>query len=297
MRPSTRLRGVLVAATAAAITAAAVAAPANAAAPFLRDTALCPTGKSVVGGGAQVVGAGSADFNTALQESTPGTIGGGAQSLWLNAVSNYSGVSRTIGMFAVCASKPAGYEVVRKDTPVAAGGFLRTTANCPVGKVVLAGGASVVGEGTADFRTRMQESAPGTIGGGAQSLWLVAIRNGDRVPHTIGVFAVCGTAPAGYQVVRKDTVVAAGGFLRSTANCPLGKVVMGGGASVVGEGTADFRTRMQENAPGTTGSPSQSVHMTALRNGAATPHTIGLQSVCASPPYGYEVVRKDVVVG
>jgi hypothetical protein len=55
--------------------------------------------------------------------------------------------------------------VVRKDTSVPAGGFLRATADCPVGKVVLAGGAQVVGEGTAEFRTRVQESAPGTVGG------------------------------------------------------------------------------------------------------------------------------------
>ena len=61
------------------------AAPAQAASPFLRDTAICPTGKVALGGGSQVVGEGTADFHTALQESTPGTIGGGAQSLWLNA--------------------------------------------------------------------------------------------------------------------------------------------------------------------------------------------------------------------
>ena len=137
-----------------------------------------------------------------------------------------------------------------------AGGFVRTTANCPVGKVVLAGGAQVVGEGSAEFRTRVQESAPGTIGGGAQSVWLAAVRNYSVNPHTIGVFAVCASKPAGYQVIRKDTSVAAGGFLRTTANCPAGLVVNGGGASVIGAGTANFGTSLQESAPGTTGSPA-----------------------------------------
>jgi len=297
MRPSTRIRNVLLASSAAVIAAAAAAGPAQAASPLVRDTALCPAGKVAVGGGSQVVGAGSADFNTSLQESAPGTIGGGAQSLWLTTLRNNSGVTRTIGLFAACASKPAGYEVVRKDTSVPAGGFLRSTATCPAGKVVLAGGAQVVGEGTTDFRTQMQESAPGTVNGGAQSLWLVALRNNDHAAHTIGIFAACASPPAGYQVVRKDTVVPAGGFLRDTANCPLGKVVMGGGASVIGEGTADFRTRMQENTPGTTGSPSQSVHMTALRNADGRAHTVGLHAVCASAPAGYQVVRRDVVAG
>jgi hypothetical protein len=272
---------------------AAVASPAHAAS-SLRDTSMCPTGKVVVGGGSQVVGEGTANFNTLLQESAPGTIGGGAQSLWLTSLRNNSAASHKIGLFAVCAKAPVGYQVVRKDVAVKAGGFLRDTANCPVGKVVLAGGSQVVGEGTADFHTRIQESAPGTIGG-TESVWLTALRNADRSAHTIGMFAVCASKPAGYQVVRKDTIVAPSGFLRTTANCPSGKVVLGGGSSVIGEGTADFRTRMQESAPGTTGSPSVSVHLAAVRNGdTVNAHTIGVHAVCASAPSGYQVVRKDV---
>jgi hypothetical protein len=155
----------------------------------------------------------------------------------------------------------------------------------------------VVGEGSADFHTRIQESAPGTINGGAQSVWLTALRNGDVKAHTIGMYAVCASKPLGYRVVRKDTSVAAGGFLRTTANCPAGTVVLGGGSSVIGAGSADFRTRMQESAPGTTGLPSVSVHLAAVRNGDVTAHTIGVHAVCASAPAGYQVVRKDVLVG
>jgi hypothetical protein len=113
-------------------------------------------------------------------------------------------------------------------------------------------------------------------------VWLTALRNGDVRAHTIGMFAVCGYRPAGYQVVRKDTFVAAGGFLRTTANCAAGSVVLGGGSSVVGEGTADFRTRMQESAPGTTGLPSVSVHLAAVRNTDLRAHTIAVHAVCVS---------------
>jgi len=291
------VRGVLMAGCSAVVAAAAAAGPAQAASPFVRDSALCPTGSVTVGGGTQVVGAGTADFRTNMLESAPGTIGGGAQSLWLTSMRNDSGITRTIGLFAVCARAPYGHQVVRKDTVVPAGGFLRSTAICPTGKVALAGGMQVVGEGTADFRTRMQESAPGTINGGAQSLWLVAMRNYDYKAHNVGIYAVCAYRPDGYEVVRKDTLVPAGGFLRSTANCPSGKVVLGGGASVVGEGTADFRTRMQENAPGTTGWPSVSVHLSAVRNHDYKAHTVALHAVCTPAPYGYGVVRKDVAIG
>ena len=186
---------------------AAVAAPANAAS-TVRDTALCPTGKVAVGGGAQVVGEGSANFNTQLQESAPGTIGGGAQSLWLTSLRNNSAGAHKIGLFAVCAKAPSGYQDVRKDVSVPAGGFLRDTAVCPTGKVVFAGGSQVVGEGTADFRTRMQESAPGTTGLPSVSVHLAAVRNTDTKAHTVGVHAVCVTAPSAYQVVRKDVTAA-----------------------------------------------------------------------------------------
>jgi hypothetical protein len=179
---------------------------------------------------------------------------------------------------------------------MAASPFLRDTSICPAGKVVVGGGSQVVGEGTADFKTFLQESAPGTIGGGAQSVWLAAVRNYSVNAHTIGVFAVCASKPYGYQVVRKDTSVAAGGFLRTTANCPAGLVVNGGGASVIGAGTANFGTSLQESAPGTTGSPSVSVHLAALRNGGAA-RTIGVHAVCSRTPAGYQVVRKDVLVG
>lgn len=87
----------------------------------------------------------------------------------------------------------SGYEVVREDFEVAAGGFLREFLPCPAGKVVLGGGAQVAGEGTADFHTVLQESTPGTVGGEAQSGWLVAIRNDDTAAHTIAIQATCAS--------------------------------------------------------------------------------------------------------
>ncbi len=87
----------------------------------------------------------------------------------------------------------SGYEVVRSDFPVPAGGFLREFLACPGGKVVLGGGAQVAGEGTANFHTVLQESTPATLGGGAQSGWLVAIRNDDAAAHTIAISATCAS--------------------------------------------------------------------------------------------------------
>ena len=85
----------------------------------------------------------------------------------------------------------SGYEVVKAEFTVPAGGFIRETADCPVGKVVLGGGAQVVGEGTQNFNTVIRESTGGTVGSEPQYVWLVALQNNDKVSHTIGIFAFC----------------------------------------------------------------------------------------------------------
>jgi hypothetical protein len=83
-----------------------------------------------------------------------------------------------------------GYQVVENAVSLPAGGFVRDTAQCPAGKVVLGGGAAVVGAGSANFGTEMQESEPGTIGGN-RSLWLSAVSNHSANSYTLGLFAVC----------------------------------------------------------------------------------------------------------
>jgi hypothetical protein len=160
---------------------------------FVRQAATCPTGKVVFGGGAAVVGAGSANFATEVQESSPGTVNGGAQSIWLAAVSNHSSTNYTLGIFAVCGTAPAGYQVVQNTVGLPAGGFVRQAATCPTGKVVLAGGPAVVGDGSANFGTEVQESSPGTVNGGAQSIWLAAVSNHSSASYTLGIFALCAS--------------------------------------------------------------------------------------------------------
>ncbi|MEO8690121.1 MAG: hypothetical protein ABI611_18135 [Solirubrobacteraceae bacterium] len=65
----------------------------------------------------------------------------------------------------------------------------------------------------------------------------------------------------------------------------------------VGEVIRDVATHhMQESAPGTTGLPSVSVHLAAVRNGSVV-YTVGVHAVCTRTPAGYQVVRQDVLVG
>ena len=97
---------------------------------------------------------------------------------------------------AVCADAPAGYEVVTVDVNVSAGGgFERDAAVCPPGTRVLGGGARVIGAGSADHGTRLQESGPGSLGG--QDTWLVAVRNDGASARTLRISAVCAAEDSG----------------------------------------------------------------------------------------------------
>jgi hypothetical protein len=62
--------------------------------------------------------------------------------------------------------------------------------SCPAGKKVLGGGAKVVGEGTANFHTVIEEASVDTLGV-ATYVFLAAVQNNDTKAHTIGIFATC----------------------------------------------------------------------------------------------------------
>ena len=186
------------------------------------------------------------------------------------------------------------YEVATSNaiTLPALTGFARDVATCSASKVVLGGGTQVVGQGTADFDTRLQESAPGIVNVSTNE-WLVSIDNEDAAAHNVQFFATCANAPYRYQVVTTDAVIAAAGFARTTANCPAGTVVLGGGEQVAGEGSADFNTRLQESGPGIVGAATNA-WLASVRNEDGVSHTVRVFAVCASPPLGYEVVTGAV---
>jgi hypothetical protein len=261
--------------------ASAAVAPAG----FVRTTVACPAGKVAIAGGAQVAGEGSRDFRTAIQESAP------SGALWLVALRNNDVSAHNVALSAVCVSPPSGYEVVRKDFVVGAGGFAESFAQCPEGKVVFGGGAQVVGEGSRDFRTVIRQTAPDSVLGGTVLVWRAAVGNNDTAAHTIGVFAVCANQPTGYERIRRDVAVAAGGVLRSIVPCSAGRVVTGGGSVALGA-SGSRQTVVQESSPGSLDAAT-SVWLTAVRNGP-TAQSVALLGNCAVAPAGYQVVQRLV---
>jgi hypothetical protein len=251
---------------------------------YVRQIAQCPAGTVVLGGGADVVGAGSVNHDTDLQESTPGTNSAGY--LWLATVSNASANNYTLGIWAVCGAAPSGYQIVRGiDVTLPKKVTYDDSVSCPSGEVVLAGGVSVVGEGTGEFGIMIRQSAPGTNSDQTDSdgtWWLADFANMNVNPHTIEEDAVCADPPAGYQIVHTTFTLPFGygtNFVRNAAACPAGKVVLGGGASAKGA-YADSETGMQESAPGT--ASGGSLWLAASDNFSSTPYTLSIWAVCVS---------------
>ena len=242
---------------------------------FVREAETCSPGSVVLGGGADVVD-GSANFGTELQESAPGTSSWG--SLWLVAVSNHSSSSHDIDINAICGTAPSGYTVAEHTVSLPAGGFVRQAATCPAGTVVLGGGAAVVGAGSANFGTELQESAPGTNSSG--SIWLVAVSNHSSTSYNLRIFAVCATAPSGYTVAEHTVSLPAGGFVRQDVTCPAGTVVLSGGAQVVGHGSANFGTELQES--NLDFSKTASLWVAAVSNHSSASYNLGMFAVCAT---------------
>lgn len=71
----------------------------------LNADAFCPSGKEILGGGAQIAGEGVLGrWPVRLKESAPATVGGLTGShLWTVTIRNLDDVDHNIGVFAVCA--------------------------------------------------------------------------------------------------------------------------------------------------------------------------------------------------
>jgi hypothetical protein len=182
----------------------------------------------------------------------------------------------------------AGYQVVQEQYAVPAHGFLRRSVACPDGTAVLGGGVRKVGGPIEPSPIVVQESNPGTTGGGTTFVWLVAARNTAAAERTLQISAVCAEPPPGYELVRTDATVQSGELVRQSVSCPAGTVVLGGGAQVIGAGSSDFRTDLLETAPDAVSGTATSWTV-ALLNDGGQQRTIGFRAVCAQAPSGYQV--------
>jgi hypothetical protein len=91
-----------------------------------------------------------------------------------------------------------------------------------------------------------------------------------------------------YKRFHKDLEVPAGSILRDVQRCPEGQEVLGGGATVVGEGAGPFPTVLRESAPGTVGGfgSIRDLWLVSIENADTEPHTVRIYAICANMKAG-----------
>ena len=134
--------------------------------------------------------------------------------------------------------------------PSTASGFVTTTVACPTGNVSLGGGVKTVPppDSAQPSPLHLDGSFPSDASGhpvadGASSThWTAIVEEGASVDSVNGhtrtyVFAICGGGGGALSTIVKASTVpgpfGAGGIVTTTATCPAGTILVGGGANTV----------------------------------------------------------------
>ena len=194
--------------------------------------AFCPSGTVVVGGGAALQGVGSdvIKFRT-LTPFQHGTDSYGYEAIALEirpTSSNWSIAAR-----AVCAPKPAGYEV--KSVRIASGSESAKTASvtCGGGRRALAPGGTVRGPSLGTTQITLLGALVDNAHTGAFAIGREAAAGFSGTWDMIAT-VVCANQPAGYAVLSNDVNSATGQTdVASTATCTGSAKVHGTGALII----------------------------------------------------------------
>jgi hypothetical protein len=176
--------------------------------------------------------------------------------------------------------KPNGYvQIAGPAITVGAGQQLRAAVDCPAGKVPVGGGGIVA---SSDVRATISSSLP--FGNG----WAIDVSNATDASITASASVVCITQPRKYVVISVGDLHLAGTQTESTAFCPTGTVVLGGGAE---SNAVDLRVGLNSSFPLAAGNGWR----IALNNGSADNLFPTTFAICAAAPDGYSVVKSDRV--
>lgn len=129
-------------------------------------------------------------------------------------------------------SAVSGYTYVTQTSASNSDSARSVSARCPRGKVVLAGGARIVGGG---LHVLLRGSYPGHSS--SRHEWLATaeeILGGTTAKWSLQAYAVCATKPAGLAYVRAESPFNSNSPKAHAAVCPRGTELIGVGARVRG---------------------------------------------------------------
>lgn len=173
----------------------------------------CPAGTVVWGGGVVFHGASSSlNVNTSQPAGSSG---------WEARVNNSGTTTVQFQVNAICANKPAGYQLVVKTVDNPPNTQSHASATCPSPNVLLGGGTLSSADQVTAFLTSAWPPGPARFTG--------YMFNGTATDQSFTVEAICGHKPAGYKIASNSASVDPGAILSDGIACPAGTSVLSGG--------------------------------------------------------------------
>jgi hypothetical protein len=238
---------------------------------FKGVNAVCPAGKVILGGGADIVNGG---HSVQMGGIVPAPLGLPANSIWATANEDAAGTSNSwyIRAWAVCGSGVTGHQIVSAiDTPPAGSTFASAFAACPAGKKVIGAGGRSAGKPSYVLDTV-------DIQGDLSGVYVETIAAESPTPGTAPVaeaFAICVDPVPGQQLVSATT-----GFTSSdkslSVTCPSGTKVHGVGGGMTG---ALGQAHIDQLSPN--GSTGAKIDAREDANGNSGTWMANLYAVCA----------------
>ena len=178
-------------------------------------SAACPAGTVVWGGG--VAFQGGANANLTVNTSQPSGSAG-----WEVRVNNAGTATAQFAVNAICANKPAGYQLVSRTVDNPPNTQSHATATCPAPKALLGGGTLSSADQVTGILTSAWPLGPARFTG--------YMFNGTTTDQTFTVLAICGHKPAGYKIASNNVALEPGFTLADGIPCPAGTSALSGGA-------------------------------------------------------------------
>lgn len=180
---------------------------------FKSASAVCPSGKVVVGTGARINGGGG---DVVLDEVIPreDRVTVGAYEDEDGTAANWS-----VTAFAVCANRPSGYTITSATSTSAVRFETELSATCPAGRRALGGGAEVTG-GLGEVS--IDDVFPSDTASHSKGF---ADPTGNPRAWSLRAYAICAFDPGGLQVVFPQNSSVPGSPTSSFEfqQCPAGK--------------------------------------------------------------------------
>ncbi|MGV9979436.1 hypothetical protein ACWDUH_17325 [Micromonospora wenchangensis] len=192
------------------------------------QSAVCPAGTAVIGGGGAITGSGLGQVGMDIVQPLADA---GLYSVTGREDPDGVAGSWAVTATALCATPPAGLEVVTGHSAINSVNPKFLEVFCPAGKRAIGGGgaALALGSGVSDVLLedlRVNQSSV-TVAG-------VEAGNAFAGNWSVDVSVVCVDPLAGDQRVLVDSVASSTATRSATATCPAGKRVHGVGGEIVG---------------------------------------------------------------